>query len=271
MNGPQTPAACMIHADNDGVAHASPYMSYAGSLVSRSWRTVRDLLFPRGCAGCDRPDAVLCPQCAALFAQCRRRELIGGATLGGAPDTRGVPVWSAAVYQGTVRHAILEWKDHDDVELDAVFAGIMDMLTVRAAVAGRCPADRPLLVVPAPSSLQSMRRRGRRHTLPLARAVARSLRAQGIRAEVSPLLTSNASGGRSVQQTSSAQRAKRIGGRIVIREKALQREAPVVLVDDIITTGATLRQCVKALELGGANVVGALTLASAVMRDFDLR
>lgn len=270
MNGPQTPTACTMQADNDGDTLTSPYMSYAGSLVRRSWRTVRDLVFPRGCAGCDRPDAVLCLQCAALFAQCRRRELIGGTTLGGAPDTRGVPVWSAAVYQGTVRHAILEWKDHDDVELDAVFAGIMDMLTVRTAVAGRCPAG-TLLVVPAPSSLQSMRRRGRRHTLPLARAVAGALRAQGIRTEVSSLLTSNTSGGRSVQQSSSAQRAQRIGGRIVIRGKALQRETPVVLVDDIITTGATLRQCVKALELGGANVVGALTLASAVMRDFDLR
>lgn len=271
MDAPRMPASCTAHAANDGTAHALPCISYAGSVVRRSWQMARDLVFPRGCAGCDRPDAVLCPQCMALFSQCRRRELIGDIPPGGAPGAGGVSVWSAAVYQGTARHAILEWKDHDDVELDTVFAGIMDALTVRAAVADRCPTGQPLLVVPAPSSLQSMRRRGRRHTVPLARAVAGSLRARGIQAEVSSLLASNASGGRSVQQTSSAQRAQRIGGRIVIRGRALHRDAPVVLVDDIITTGATLRQCVKALELGGANVVGALTLASAVKRDFDLR
>lgn len=265
------PASCTTHVANAGVAQVSPYMSYVGGLVRRSWRMARDLVFPRGCAGCDRPDAALCPQCSALFTQCRRRELIGDRRAGGASGAGGIPVWSAAVYQGAARHAILEWKDHDDVELDAMFADIMDVLTVRAAVADRCPADQPLLVVPAPSSLQSMRRRGRRHIVPLARAVTRSLHAQGIRAEVSSLLASNASGGRSVQQTSSAQRAQRIGGRIVIRGRALHRDAPVVLVDDIITTGATLRQCVKALELGGANVVGALTLASAVKQDFDLR
>ena len=80
------------------------------------WAQVCNLLFPRGCAGCDAPDEVLCAACWALFAQCRERDADSGG---------GARIWSASIYQGAVRRAILDWKDHDDTELDGPFGRIM--------------------------------------------------------------------------------------------------------------------------------------------------
>jgi ComF family protein len=215
---------------------------------------MRDALFPRGCAGCDRPDEVLCGDCRSLFTNWRSRELVSHGT---------AQTWSASTYQGVVRHAILAWKDHDDTELDTVFGEVMTSLLEHSAISVSCRQQTAVLVVPVPSSRTSIRRRGRRHIDPLAKAVANALCGHGLDAKPYRALTSIASGGRSVQQASSAQRAQRIGGRIALGSDALMQGQQVVLVDDIITTGSTLRQCAQTCRQAGAEVIGAMTLTEA--------
>lgn len=66
---------------------------------------VVNLLFPRGCAGCDKPDEVLCEACRALFSQPTAQSFDGVA----------MQRWFACGwYRGTVRRAVLAWKDHGD-------------------------------------------------------------------------------------------------------------------------------------------------------------
>ncbi|MBT1171035.1 ComF family protein [Bifidobacterium sp. SO4] len=241
-------------------------MRGSGGVLPHVWPAIRDVLLPRGCAGCDRPDEVLCPDCRALFDGCHEREL-QGRTSGSA--------YAAAIYQGFARHAILDWKDHDDVELDGPFAEIIVDLLGRSGLPEtlsetlrHAASHGPVLVVPAPSSRQSTRRRGRRHLMPLAEALADALCGMGVDAVPARVLASTAGGGRSVQQVSSAQRAQRIGGHveaIPLPDRPL-RGAVAVLVDDIITTGSTLRQCMASLRGAGAVPVGALALAHAVVR-----
>lgn len=215
---------------------------------------MRDALFPRGCAGCDRPDEVLCDDCRSLFANWRSRELVAHGT---------AQTWSASTYQGVVRHAILAWKDHDDTELDTIFGEVMASLLEHSAIHRSCSRQTAVLVVPVPSSPASMRRRGRRHIDPLSKAVASALCDHGFDAKPYRALASIASGGRSVQQASSAQRAQRIGGRIALVSDAVMQGQQVVLVDDIITTGSTLRQCAQTCRQAGAEVIGAMTLTEA--------
>ena len=108
---------------------------------------MRDALFPRGCAGCDRPDEVLCGDCRSLFANWRNRELVSGQETQGAVHT-----WSASTYQGVVRHAILAWKDHDDTELDTIFGEVMASLLEHSAIHRSCRRQTAVLVVPVPSA-----------------------------------------------------------------------------------------------------------------------
>ena len=228
------------------------------ALSGRSGNLLRDiagLIWPRGCAGCDRPDDVLCPQCRALMSMTVERPLAGR---GGAVSA------SCGVYRGPVRHAILSWKDHGDVECDGPFAVLLADLAVRcgAAVSGT-----PLTLVPAPSSTTSMRRRGRAHMCDLTSRTARELRRRGYDVRCVPLLRNGAVGGKSVETTGASQRGERIRGRIGVVGAADTRiEGLVYLTDDIVTTGSTLRQCVAALADAGIGVAGALTLASVPER-----
>ena len=175
------------------------------------WAQVCNLLFPRGCAGCDAPDEVLCAACWALFAQCRERDADSGG---------GARIWSASIYQGAVRRAILDWKDHDDTELDGPFGRIMVSLLNKTPIPSSCLGHR-VLVVPVPSSRASMRRRGRAHTAPLAKSVAGALRGYGVDARPCNALSSSTKA-RSVQQVSSAQRARRITGHVRVKRSHRQ-------------------------------------------------
>ncbi len=230
--------------------------------------------------------------------------------------------YACAWYRGVVRRVILGWKDHHDEECDGPLSEAMAVLAVRclqatvdgmrtvlvvpapsssasvhrrgrrhtvvlaAAVARACrdmgvlqatvDGMRTVLVVPAPSSSASVHRRGRRHTVVLAAAVARACRDMGVDARVVPLLTMDHVRGRSVQM-GGGQRSRRVSGRIAVRRPELCRHAHVIVVDDIVTTGATMRQCVDALRSSGAQVVTCLSVAytpqpdAATVRDSAAR
>lgn len=255
-------------------------------------RGLLGLLLPRGCAGCDAPDEVLCPSCARLFAD--------DVELG---DAQGFScrVAACASYEGVVRHAVLSWKDHGDEECVRPFADAMAVALRRVmadphvtgseskrggdaggradpdgmpasggvdAAADAVPArHRGLLLVPAPSSRSSQRRRGRRHLDPLVMRLVRDARRHGYEAEMLRALEYRREGGlfqgrKSVETSGATDRAARVGGRVRVRQVAQVRGRMVVVIDDIVTTGATMRACMKALEQAGAHVVAGLALAA---------
>ena len=218
----------------------------------------RDLLLPRGCAGCDRPDYALCPQCVESFRMVSTwKEPVGD-----------IVCYACASYRGCARRAVLSWKDHGDLELDAVFAQSMARLIPSCGVVGRLlshgpftDSAGPVLVVPAPSSFVSISRRGRKHVMPLAQAVAGALSSCGIEACVAEALRMRGVKSKAVQTSSGAARADRLAGRIGVASPTAVAGARVLLVDDIITSGATIRQCAQIIEQASGTVAAAVSLA----------
>lgn len=93
--------------------------------MARACSMVVNLLFPRGCAGCDKPDEVLCEACRALFSQPTAQSFDGVA----------MQRWFACGwYRGTVRRAVLAWKDHGDEECDRAFADAICALAKASGV-----------------------------------------------------------------------------------------------------------------------------------------
>ncbi|NEG96126.1 ComF family protein [Bifidobacterium sp. SMB2] len=218
-------------------------------------RLIRDIMLPRGCAGCDAPDERLCATCAAGF----RRRVVRAVPATMCSSGR---VLACGWYRGGVRRAILRWKDHGDEEITPDLASMMRERARNGAVEQLVDADRRVVVVPVPSSPKSLRRRGRSHVVPLARAVCAHLTSCGLDAVVMPALSITGVQAKSVQRSRPGQRAARLSGHIHVRNPETLRGGQILLVDDIVTTGATIRQCSQTLQDHDATVVAAMTLAA---------
>lgn len=213
------------------------------------------VVLPRGCAGCGVPDVVLCGECASGFLMPQRRAMRGVVT--GECDGCGV-------YRSRVRRAVLRWKDHGDEECTSAFARLLCRLMVDRGMVARCMGG--VLIVPLPSSPRSVRMRGRWHMLPLARRLAMVLRGLGVDARVATPLRMSGVMGKAVQTVGAGRREDRAREALHRASCAVIEGRRVIVLDDIVTTGATMRRAVHLLREGRAEVVAALALAHAVQR-----
>ncbi len=179
-------------------------------------------------------------------------------------DGRGpLPVWTLTDCTGDIRRAIIAWKDRGRADLTVVLERAMAHQARQVAVAlSRMAGGRPLLVVPAPSTPASRRRRGGNLVDSLAQGVATGLGAGGVPAEVARALD-RSRGGDQVG-LGARDRARNLAGSLRVPDRRAPRLAGrvAVLVDDVLTTGATFAASRRALERVGCSVVAGLTLAS---------
>jgi predicted amidophosphoribosyltransferase len=195
-----------------------------------------DLVLPRTCAGCGLPGAVLCRPCARLLARPHlatpRRFPVGFP-----------PTVAAGAYAGPVRPAVVAFKERGRAEL-ARPLGVALALAVVGVLAGLPePAGRPLLV-PVPSSAAALRERGRDHVRELTRRAVAELTAAGLPVTEARLLRRRGRI-RDSAGLSAAQRRANLAGTFAL-VGAVPR-GPIVLVDDVVTSGATLTEAAAVL------------------------
>ena len=153
-----------------------------------------------------------------------------------------------------------------DEECDRAFADAICALAKASGVIDfvrdRHGSCHDVVVVPAPSSPASIRRRGRKHMMPIAKHLAGFLREEtGCEVTVRDALENRGVKGKSVQTSGAAQRSQRLKGHVSVCPSVSLRNTMVILVDDIVTTGATMRSCVETMRKEGATVVTVLALA----------
>lgn len=197
-----------------------------------------DLVLPRTCAGCGVPGAMLCRACALLLTRPR------AAAPRRFPD--GFPPTAAAGgYAGPVRAAVLAFKERGRAELAAPLgtALALAVAAVTAAVPGPAVPGRPVLLVPLPSTPAALRARGRDHVRELAGCAVAELRAAGLPAGEMELLRRRGRV-RDSAGLSSVQRRANLAGTFLLSRPGVRPPpgALVVLVDDVVTSGATLTE-----------------------------
>jgi ComF family protein len=232
-------------------------MTVGGVLAERVGRIALDLLFPARCIGCGAGGSFVCEACAATLplampSRCARcwRPGVGGVCESCRADPPPFDGLVAAyVYSGLARELVHHLKYREATALAAPMASLLTK-----AVAGRLPqAD---LIVPVPLSGLRRRTRGYNQSEALARALGRELellvsaRALSRRRHTPP----------QARSAGAEERRRNVEGAFEARagEVASRR---VLLLDDVTTTGATLRACAAALRSAGARSVWALAFA----------
>lgn len=214
--------------------------------LAHALRTAIDLLFPARCIVCGRGDDFLCDRCTAAMKHADPPDSPDG-WRGGPPGHAGDP-WPLFWYEGTARKAVLALK------FRGYWAGAeaMGELMAELAVHEQFAFD---AVVPVPLHNRRRRQRGYNQAELLAKPVAAAL---GI-----PVRTDLLTRPRSTRHQSLITAASVRAGNVADAFAAAEGVAAmrVLLIDDVATTGATLRSCAAALHGAGAAGIAGLVFA----------
>lgn len=197
-------------------------------------------LFPVPCAGCATEGRALCAACSPRLAPQLRTAHLPGVG----------PVTAGLAYDGVARATLLALKEEGRTALAAPLA-----VPFAGAVSTALARHPDVVVVAVPSSRSATRRRGFEPVRLLASRAG--IRLSPLFLPARPHVAQKALG--------VADRARNLDGVFELARPV--RGIRVLLVDDVVTSGATLSAAANVLRAGGAEVVGAAALAATPRRD----
>jgi len=245
-----------------------------GALCVNAGRMVLDAVLPPLCLGCNEivetPGALCaacwrgfsfvapphCARCAAPFVEDLGAGMLCGACLARPPRYRRAR--AALVYDARSRRLVLPFKHGDRTDIARACGGWM----ARAGAELLAEAD---LVAPVPLHWRRLFMRRYNQAQLLARIVVREA-SPGSRLRLAPDLlrrrrwTGSQTGLRAEDRRGNVRQAFGIHPRWAAEIEG----KTVLLVDDVLTTGATVEACAQVLQRGGARHVDVLTLARVV-------
>lgn len=215
------------------------------------WETLLNFLFPPHCPLCHayvEERGAWCPGCLAMALQPHRLPL-------------SVPMqavlaeaWAFGVYKGSMRDLIRHLKYQGKRSNLPYIENLL-------AEAGKLPPVQKMLsgidlAVPVPLYPAKERQRGFNQAELI---FGKFLASQNIPLE---RLLSRTRATKPMYELSGRERAENLKNAFAVTDKKALQGKAVLLVDDILTTGATMMECVRVLRAAGAGSVHALVLAS---------
>lgn len=213
--------------------------------------TLVNLFAPNECLGCGREGSLLCRPCACLLTppsgrcfSCRQ-SLKGGVSC--ATCLFATDLLAATVYQGISKALVAQLKFHGNRSAAR---------TMAAHLYQQIPLALESVLVHVPATTAHIRRRGYDQSELIVKYLARYA---GL-----PRLRAIGRFGYGHQLGSGRQtRLHRAGEAMYLRRPATVRGRHIVLVDDVVTTGASLRAASELLFAAGATTVTCLAFAQA--------
>jgi ComF family protein len=213
--------------------------------------TLLTLVAPSECAACDGTpinELGLCAECSGSLQVAAGSELRAG----------GVPVLAPFAYQGAIVDAIHRLKYGDRPDLARALAAMVTRCLGPSLAAVSDPNTRTAWFVPVPLHPRRLAQRGYNQSALLAHELARAERARW-----APRLLRRTRDTAQQATLGGADRARNVSGAFSVHARGARRDRSVILVDDVVTTGATAAQCVDALREAGQRVVAVIAVARA--------
>jgi len=232
------------------------YVGEMGKLMKRVWwqfREMLNLVFQVVCPLCQRGTAqAICQDCQKQIQRCQLAK----------PDQLQIgrpPVFAWGQYGGTLKQAIAALKYNNHPELAYPLAHWMGTAWLQAVPTSASPA----IVVPIPMYAEKQRQRGFNQADLLAEGFCQitrlPLEVRGLeRIQETKAQFTLAS---AMEREQNLEQAFRLGNPFLQRPPS----RPVLLLDDIYTTGATVRSAIQTLRRHGIRVEGIVVLARAGM------
>ena len=210
----------------------------------------------RPCAGCRGPGGPWCTACAAT--------VVGPAAYADLrPWPSGLPpVAVRGTYSGSLREAIVTFKDHGRWSLRSPLGGALAVAV--STLLADAPDPSRVVLVPVAGSPGSARSRDGDHVRELAVVAAGVLRRSGVEVRTARALVPVRRRADQVGLGHTARAANLRGSMRAVHDQI--ESGAVVVVDDLVTTGATLAEAVRALRAAGCEPLGAAAVAGTRTR-----
>lgn len=193
-----------------------------------------DALLPSTCVACRRVGRTICDSCLNQLEPSPRqvnREIVG---------------WAAIDYGKVATSAINAFKEHGRTALLGEFCRLLDAIDL--------PAN--AVLVGLPSAASATRKRG---FVPAELLADRLARRRSLRSAHALVFSRKIA---DQAHLSREQRSRNLTGSMIAKPLA----GPVVLVDDVVTTGASLREAARAMLAAGNQVTGFITIAETILK-----
>jgi len=228
--------------------------------------SILDLLFPKVCVGCGKWGSYFCPQCIQnivqhdlICPQCKR-VAIGGATHPGCRRKYNLDgLWSLGAYQNPLKPAIqkLKYKFVSDLGITLVDLMIEYWAKYQPQFLEEIKKDRGVgwVVIPVPLHSKRQKWRGFNQSALLGQILSKNL-GLGYQEALKRIKYTKPQVG-----LKGWDRKVNIKNAFVLNSTFLNHKSSILLIDDVWTTGSTLKECCYVLKKGGAKKVWAITLA----------
>lgn len=250
--------------------------------VGAAWAELAAALLPTSCVVCGAPDASLCRGCRRAvrgsgthpwYAQDAAELLPPAEGVSGCPADGVLPVLAAGRYADSLARVMLAYKNHGHTDLAAVLRPMLaGVLHQAASDAGR----RGLVLVPVPGTRRALQRRGysplglllgslQSQGLLPAQTTLRALvklRGPGPGHRLRPEAWGAAGSGSSQKNLGRKGRRANVYGTMTAGSAGSLSGIRALVVDDVLTTGSTIAEAVRALRAAGARVEGAAVIAA---------
>lgn len=213
------------------------------------------LVFPKICIYCQNEFSSLCPKCQQLWLAPAQRRYV-----------KGLRVNSTLDYNATSSRIVIQAKENGNRVAQYWMASALSTALEKFESDNPALSISHCLLVPIPSSKSAIRRRGGSFLHPiLDKLVELQKQKNGVRWRWMELLVHHKKV-RDQSELSYSARQSNMAGAFRLRSDDLVMERPILLIDDVLTTGATLYSAFWALRERNLTVLGAATVCASAHR-----